>query len=42
MIEMKKDLADKIVRQGEAWVTELNTAQLKEIFTLSREAVITT
>ena len=41
MIEKKKDLADKIVGQGEAWVTELTTSQLKEIFTLTREAVIT-
>ncbi len=40
MIEVKKELADQIVKQGESWVTELSTAQLKEIFALTREAMI--
>ena len=39
MIEMKKELADNMVGSGENWLTELSTAQLKELFTLSREAV---
>ncbi|MCK4417228.1 MAG: DEAD/DEAH box helicase, partial [Candidatus Latescibacteria bacterium] len=39
MIEQKKELAESIVGTGEAWLTEMSTEQLKEIFTLSREAV---
>ena len=39
MIEQKKELAESIVGAGEAWLTELSTAQLKDLFALSREAV---
>ncbi len=39
MIEQKKELADAIISAGEAWLTELSTEQLKEVFTLSRDAV---
>ncbi|MBT9148860.1 MAG: DEAD/DEAH box helicase [Dehalococcoidia bacterium] len=39
MIERKKELAESIVGTGEAWLTEMSTEQLKEIFALSREAV---
>ncbi len=39
MIEQKKELADNIVGSGENWLTEMSTAQLKELFTLSRAAV---
>jgi intein/homing endonuclease len=39
MIEQKKDLAERIVGDGENWLTEMSTEQLKELFTLSREAV---
>jgi len=39
MIEQKKELADSIISAGEAWLTELSTEQLKEVFTLSRDAV---
>lgn len=39
MIEQKKELAESIIGTGEAWLTEMSTEQLKEIFTLSREAV---
>ncbi|MCK4399321.1 MAG: hypothetical protein KAV25_10070, partial [Methanophagales archaeon] len=39
MIEQKKELADSIIGAGEAWLTEMSTGQLKEVFTLSREAV---
>jgi SNF2 family DNA or RNA helicase len=39
MIENKKEIAGKIVGSGEAWLTELSTAQLKELFALRKEAV---
>jgi len=39
MIEQKKELADSIIDTGEAWLTELSTEQLKEVFTLSRDAI---
>ncbi len=39
MIEHKKEIASKVVGTGEGWLTELSTAELKELFTLRREAV---
>ena len=39
LISRKKDLADRIVGTGEAWITELDTAQLRELVTLSPDAV---
>ncbi len=39
MIEQKRDLAERIVGEGEGWLTEMSTDQLKELFALSREAV---
>ena len=39
LISQKKDLADRIVGSGEAWITELDTAQLRELVTLSADAV---
>jgi superfamily II DNA or RNA helicase len=39
LIMQKRDLADRIVGTGEAWITELDTAQLRELVTLSAEAV---
>jgi SNF2 family DNA or RNA helicase len=39
MIEQKKELAESIVGSGEAWLTEMSNAELKELFALSREAV---
>ncbi|MGQ9677251.1 MAG: DEAD/DEAH box helicase [Chloroflexota bacterium] len=39
MIERKKDLAETIVGTGESWLTELSTAELKELFELRREAM---
>jgi len=39
LINSKKDLADRIVGTGEAWITELDTAQLRELVTLSAGAV---
>ncbi len=39
LIAQKKDLAERIVGSSERWITELDTAQLRELVTLSREAV---
>ncbi|MTV49038.1 ATP-dependent helicase [Heliobacillus mobilis] len=39
MIERKQGLSDSIVGNGEAWITELSTAELREIFALRREWV---
>jgi SNF2 family DNA or RNA helicase len=39
MIERKKELAANVVSAGEAWLTELSTAQLKSLFALRAEAV---
>lgn len=39
MIERKKALAERIVGTGEGWLTELSTADLREIMRLSPEAV---
>ena len=39
MIERKKEVAERVVGTGEAWLTELSTKELKELFALSRDAV---
>jgi SNF2 family DNA or RNA helicase len=39
MIEQKKDLAERIVGAGEAWLTELSTDRLRELIALSSDAV---
>ncbi|MGH3207818.1 MAG: DEAD/DEAH box helicase, partial [Trebonia sp.] len=39
MIEQKKALAEQVVGSGESWLTELSTAALREVLTLSPEAV---
>ncbi|XXT25040.1 DEAD/DEAH box helicase [Sorangium sp. So ce429] len=39
MLEQKRDLAARVVGQGEAWITELDNAALRELFALSRDAV---
>ncbi|WP_437311103.1 DEAD/DEAH box helicase [Sorangium sp. So ce388] len=39
MLEQKRDLAARVVGQGEAWITELDDAALRELFALSRDAV---
>ena len=39
LINRKKDLADRIVGTGEAWITELDMSQLRELVTLSAGAV---
>jgi len=40
MLERKKELADRIVGAGENWITELSTEQLRNLFTLQKEAVM--
>ncbi len=40
LIEEKKDLAEQIVGSGEAWLTELDTSQLRELVALTSEAVV--
>jgi non-specific serine/threonine protein kinase len=40
MIEDKKDLAGRIVGAGEAWLTELSTAELRQLVALSKDAVV--
>jgi hypothetical protein len=39
MIEDKKRLADRIVGTGESWLTSLSVAELRDVLTLSPEAV---
>ena len=39
MIEEKKALAERIVGTGESWLTELSTADLRQVLALSPEAV---
>lgn len=39
MIERKKEIAAGVVGAGEGWLTELSTAELKEIFALRKEAL---
>lgn len=39
MIEQKKELADLVVGDGEGWLTDLSTQDLRHLFTLSQGAV---
>lgn len=39
MIERKKEVAEQVVGAGEAWLTELSTAELKKMFALREHAV---
>jgi SNF2 family DNA or RNA helicase len=39
MIEQKTELARNIIGSGEDWLTELSTDQLRELFTLRKDAV---
>jgi SNF2 family DNA or RNA helicase len=39
MIEQKRALAERIVGTGESWLTDLSTAALREVLTLSPDAV---
>jgi SNF2 family DNA or RNA helicase len=40
LIAEKKDLAEQIVGSGEAWLTELDDAQLRELVALSGDAAV--
>ncbi len=39
MIERKKAVAGHVIGAGEAWLTELSTAEIKQLFALRQEAV---
>ncbi len=39
LLEHKRNLAETVIGGGEQWLTELSTDALRELFTLSREAV---
>jgi SNF2 family DNA or RNA helicase len=39
MIEEKKTLADLVISDGESWLTELSTEDLRQVFALSQDAV---
>ena len=39
IIERKKELSETIVGAGENWITEMSTDQLRDLFTLRRDAV---
>jgi non-specific serine/threonine protein kinase len=39
MIEEKKQLAESVLGAGEAWLTELSTAQLRQVVALAADAV---
>ncbi len=40
MIESKKALAESVLGAGETWLSELNTAQLRDLVTLRREFIV--
>jgi SNF2 family DNA or RNA helicase len=40
MLKTKRDLAERIVGQGEHWITELDNTELRQLFELSPTAVI--
>jgi SNF2 family DNA or RNA helicase len=39
MIEQKRELAEHVIGDGEAWLTELSTAQLRDLFSLRASAL---
>jgi SNF2 family DNA or RNA helicase len=41
MIERKKGIAEKVIGTGEGWLTELSTAELRDLFSLRKEAIET-
>jgi hypothetical protein len=41
MLERKRDLAARIVGDGEHWITELDNTQLRELLSLAPDAVVT-
>ncbi len=38
MVEEKRELAERVVEAGEVWLTELSNQELRDLFSLSREA----
>ena len=40
LLEQKRDLASRIVGQGEQWITELDDRALRELFALAPDAVV--
>ena len=40
MLERKRDLASRIVGQGEQWITEFDDAALRDLFALAPDAVV--
>ncbi len=38
-MERKKDVGEKVVGTGKAWLTELSTPDLKKLFALRKEPV---
>jgi SNF2 family DNA or RNA helicase len=40
LLERKRDLASRIVGQGEQWITELDDRSLRELFALAPDAVV--
>ncbi len=40
LLDKKRDLARKIVGEGEAWITEMGDRELRELFALSADAVL--
>jgi SNF2 family DNA or RNA helicase len=38
IIERKKEIAEQVVGTGETWLTELSTAELRDLLTLQKEA----
>ena len=39
MIERKQEVVGSVIGSGEAWVTELSNAELKELFSLREDAL---
>lgn len=39
MIERKKEVAERVIGSGEGWLTELSTVELKNLFSLRKEAI---
>jgi superfamily II DNA or RNA helicase len=40
LLEQKRRLASKVVGSGEQWITELGTSELRDLFTLSQDAIV--
>ena len=40
LLEQKRALADQVVGAGEQWITELGIRELRELFALSRDAIV--